>query len=125
MVRRQRPRDGNARRRRPGIVDVVSAMTLGAQTRCAPKALTNDKRETMANKSNFVLLFAFAAVGVAFPAFAQSFDPEAGTGNVLPFNDGAPAARNYPITPLASGKIAARHNGLYGYTTIPRRRQIQ
>jgi hypothetical protein len=100
-------------------------MKLGAWTRRARKALTNDKRITMANKSQSVLFFTFAAAGVAFPAFAQSFDPEAGTGNVLPFSDGAPAAQNYPITPPASGKIAARHNGLYGYTTIPRRRQIQ
>src|ERR1700681_877707 len=104
LIRHQRPRDGDARSRRPVIVEVVSAMT-SAQTRCAPKALTNDKRKPMANKSNLVLLFAFAAVGIAFPAFAQSFDPEAGTGNVLPFIDAAPAAQNYLITPPANAKI--------------------
>ena len=31
---------------------------------------------------------------IATPAFAQSFDPENGTGNVLPFSQGATATHN-------------------------------
>jgi hypothetical protein len=79
----------------------------------------------MANKSKLILLFAFMVVGISMPAFAQSFDPEAGTGNVLPFSDGAPTAQNYLIPPPASGKMVARHGALYACTTIPRRRRLQ
>ena len=79
----------------------------------------------MVTKSKLTVLFALAVVGVAFPAIAQSFDPEAGTGNVLPFSDGVPAAQNYQITAPTNGKIAARHRDLYGYATVPRRRQLQ
>jgi hypothetical protein len=99
--------------------------TLADQTGHVPKALTQDKRKTMVTTSKLTVLFALAVVGVAFPAIAQSFDPEAGTGNVLPFSDGVPAAQNYQITAPTNGKIAARHRDLYGYATVPRRRQLQ
>jgi hypothetical protein len=36
--------------------------------------------------NTMVLIAAFAAVGIASPALAQSFDPEAGSGNVAGFS---------------------------------------
>ena len=49
----------------------------------------------------------------ATPAFAQSFDPDNGTGNVLPF-ERAPT----PATPQ-SGKTAVRQNGLHSFALVP------
>jgi hypothetical protein len=46
---------------------------------------------------------------IATPAFAQSFDPAAGTGNVLSFSSTAPQ----------QNKIAARQSGLQAYAMIP------
>jgi hypothetical protein len=45
-------------------------------------------------------LIAAVTAAIATPAFAQSFDPEAGTGNVLSFS--TPSA-------VQTGKVAARH----------------
>jgi len=47
----------------------------------------------------------------ATPAFAQSFDPDAGTGNALPFAY-TPAARQ-------DHKIAARQSGLHAFAMVP------
>jgi hypothetical protein len=51
---------------------------------------------------------------MATPAFAQSFDPAAGTGNVRSFND-------RPIA-LQNDNIAVRRGGLYDYVTVPQTR---
>jgi hypothetical protein len=48
---------------------------------------------------------------IATPAFAQSFDPAAGTGNVLSFS-------SVPTAPQQD-KIAARQSGLQAYAMIP------
>ena len=48
---------------------------------------------------------------LAAPAFAQSFDPDAGTGNALPFAY-TPAARQ-------DHKIAARQSGLHAFAMVP------
>jgi hypothetical protein len=48
---------------------------------------------------------------VATPAFAQSFDPDSGTGNVLPFSGTATAAHN--------GKSAAIQSGTRAYAAVP------
>lgn len=53
---------------------------------------------------------------VATPAFAQSFDPEIGTGNVLPFS--------YRSTDHRDGKIALRDKGLNAYAAAPSVRPI-
>ena len=48
----------------------------------------------------------------ATPAFAQSFDPEAGTGNVLPFAHRPTAPQNE--------KIARSRSGLHSFALVPR-----
>ena len=47
----------------------------------------------------------------ATPAFAQSFDPESGTGNVLPFSNAPTAPRN--------DKIAVDRSGLHSFAMVP------
>ena len=48
----------------------------------------------------------------ATPAFAQSFDPDVGTGNVLPFVHTPTAPHDH--------KIAARQSGLHSFAMVPR-----
>ena len=52
-----------------------------------------------------------ALTAFATPAFAQSFDPDVGTGNLLPFAY-TPAARQ-------DLKIAARQSGLQSFAMVP------
>ena len=40
----------------------------------------------MTTISRLALIAAIAGAGIASPALAQSFDPEAGSGNVAPFS---------------------------------------
>jgi hypothetical protein len=51
---------------------------------------------------------------VATPSFAQSFDPETGTGNVLPFASASPVFR--------SGQYPVRQDGRNAYAAVPRAR---
>ena len=73
----------------------------------------------MTRISKFALIAAVTAV-IATPAFAQSFDPEVGTGNVLSFStpsmvqNGKVAARHTSQT-----KIAARPSGLHAFAMVP------
>ena len=46
---------------------------------------------------------------IATPALAQSFDPESGTGNVLPFSNAPTAPRNDKIAVDRSGPRLFRH----------------
>ena len=48
---------------------------------------------------------------IATPAFAQSFDPDNGTGNVLSFSD-HPIAQN--------DKATVRHSGMHANAMVPR-----
>ena len=66
----------------------------------------------MTNKSKLILIAAVASLGIASPAFAQSFDPEAGTGNVLALGAASPASGHE--------RIAVRRSGLEAYAMIPR-----
>ena len=57
------------------------------------------------------LLTTFAVLTViATPAFAQSFDPEAGTGNVLPFSH---------KTDHNEGKTAVHQDAMRAFATAP------
>ncbi len=51
---------------------------------------------------------------VATPAFAQSFDPDNGTGNVLSFSAKPTAPQN--------DKITVRQSGIRAYAMVPRTR---
>jgi hypothetical protein len=76
----------------------------------------------MTTISRLALIAAIAAAGITSPALAQSFDPEAGSGNVVPFS--------YAPIPTPSGtffarhgrqgRIAARRNGLHAFAMVPR-----
>jgi hypothetical protein len=73
----------------------------------------------MTRISKLALIAAVTAV-IATPVFAQSFDPEVGTGNVLSFStpsavqNGKVAARH-----TSQGKIAARRSGLHSFAMVP------
>jgi hypothetical protein len=58
------------------------------------------------------LLTAFAMLTViTTPVFAQSFDPENGTGNVLSFSSSSTVPEN--------DRIATRPNGLHAFASVP------
>jgi hypothetical protein len=59
----------------------------------------------MIRKSTLALVAAIAVVGIASPAFAQTFDREMGTGNIASINNGATAPQ--------------RQSGLDAYAMVP------
>jgi hypothetical protein len=67
------------------------------------------------------LIIAIAAAGIASPALAQSFDPEAGSGNVAGFGYAPiPAqADEYAVPRTSRAKTAARENGLHAFASVP------
>ena len=76
----------------------------------------------MTKFSTLAVIAAVAAAAGALPASAQSFDPEAGSGNVLSFSYGPVAVRNdtVAVRPANPGKVAARQNGLHAFAMVPR-----
>jgi hypothetical protein len=58
-----------------------------------------------------IAIVALTASVMATPAFAQSFDPDAGTGNVLSFSNEQTAQQN--------NKIAGRQSGLDAFAKVP------
>jgi hypothetical protein len=75
----------------------------------------------MTTIAKLALIAAIAVVGIASPASAQSFDPDAGTGNVLSFGYGPIAAQNDAVAVRQTdhGKIAGRQNGLRAFARVP------
>jgi hypothetical protein len=71
--------------------------------------------------SKFALIAAIAAAGIASPALAQSFDPEAGSGNVAGFSYAPTPAQNdeYIVPRSSHAKTAARQNGLHAFASVP------
>jgi hypothetical protein len=67
------------------------------------------------NMKTFLISLAVLTV-IATPAFAQSFDPEVGTGNVLSF-------RSEP-TDTQNDRFAFRQNGLGAQALAPRVRRV-
>jgi hypothetical protein len=76
----------------------------------------------MTTIAKLALIAAIAAAGIASPALAQSFDPEAGSGNVTPFSYAPIAAQSHTaaVRQKSQGKIAARQNGLHAFAMVPR-----
>jgi hypothetical protein len=70
----------------------------------------------MMTKSKLALIAAIAAVSIASPAFAQSFNPRDGTGNELPFSYGPGAARIFE----GSAAPQQNQNGLHSFAMVPR-----
>jgi hypothetical protein len=75
----------------------------------------------MTKFSTLAVIAAVAAAASALPS-AQSFDPEAGSGNVLSFRYGPVVARNDTVAVRQAnpGKAAARQNGLHAFAMVPR-----
>lgn len=65
-------------------------------------------------------LIAAVTTAIATPAFAQSFDPDNGTGNVLSFSTPS-VVQNAKVAahPTSQGKIAARRSGLHAFAMVP------
>jgi hypothetical protein len=64
----------------------------------------------MITKSKLVLIATIATMSIATPALAQSFDPDAGTGNVL----------SYSYAPSRHEQVAIHRNGLHAFAMVPR-----
>lgn len=70
--------------------------------------------------SRLAIIAAVAAV-IATPAFAQSFDPEVGSGNVLPFGHAPQVAQTGKIADRQNsrGTMTARRSGLSAFAMVP------
>jgi hypothetical protein len=66
-------------------------------------------------------LIAAVAVVIAMPAFAQSFDPEAGSGNVAPFSYAPTVVQSAKVAANQTGhaKIVARRSGSHAFAMVP------
>ncbi len=69
----------------------------------------------MITLSKLAIAGAVAAFAIASPAFGQSFDPTAGTGNVLPYAYNGSGATGTSPTP---GRVARAASGLNAYAMI-------
>ncbi len=81
-------------------------------------------RQTMTNLSRLALIAAIAVVGIASPAFAQSFDPEAGSGNVLGFSSAPVTASGNQRITVASHRVrhravAKQQSGVNSFAMVP------
>jgi hypothetical protein len=76
----------------------------------------------MTPKSKIAVLVTLAAIGVASPAFAQPFDPDIGTGNVLSLTDQSTAsyAQALPAISVHQKRVANRHEGHDAFAMAPR-----
>lgn len=76
------------------------------------------------NRISPLALVAVAVIGIAAPAFAQSFDPDVGTGNIVPFSVG-PASVATPVQHRTAAMhrarraVAARQSGLGAFALAP------
>src|ERR1700739_442848 len=70
--------------------------------------------------SKLVFAAAVAAAAVATPALAQSFDPDAGTGNVLSFSFAPAAVAHDHVAVRAGGHrgVVARRNGVSAFAMV-------
>lgn len=64
-----------------------------------------------------VLTLATFASVIALPAFAQSFDPDLGTGNLVPPVANMGAASTYAQAPADYGRGYVRHRQAYRFGT--------
>jgi hypothetical protein len=70
--------------------------------------------------STFILIATVASAASVLPAFAQAFDPDAGSGNIVPFNAAPPAPQITPMArPTDHAATAAREAGLHAFARVP------
>jgi hypothetical protein len=79
------------------------------------------RRKTMTRLSTLAVIAAVTAAATAAPAFAQSFDPDAGTGNIVQFSyaPNAPQNDQAVVRQGRHGRAAARQNGLHAFAMVP------
>jgi hypothetical protein len=75
----------------------------------------------MTTISRMALIAAIATVGIASPALAQAFAPDAGTGNVMGFSYAPTPAQNdeFAVRQSSHANTAARQNGLHAFASVP------
>jgi hypothetical protein len=76
------------------------------------------RRKVMTNKSKLILVAVAATLASVAPAFAQSFDPDLGTGNVLSFGSQALVAR--AEAPVRHQRIVRHRGGMDAFAMEPR-----
>ena len=68
-------------------------------------------------------LVAVGAIGIAAPAFAQSFDPDVGTSKIVPFGGGPAAIARQKTVAVHQVRhrhaVAARQSGLEAFAMVP------
>jgi hypothetical protein len=68
-----------------------------------------------------IVIAAIASAASALPALAQSFDPDAGTGNIVPFNAAPPALPQPRVAarPRGNAAMAAHRSGQHSFALVP------
>ena len=75
----------------------------------------------MTSISKLAVIAALAATAVASPALAQSFDPELGTGNSLPFSFAPTTSQKATMAaPRTHSKVAVQQSGANAFAMVPR-----
>src|SRR5262245_59798679 len=100
-------------------VGVVQQSTAGkAHAACA---CFHHRRRAMTNKSKIAMSLTLATIRIASPAFAQSFDPDNVTGNVLSFNNQSAESYAQALPKVSTHQKAIRHGkGLHAFAMAPR-----
>jgi hypothetical protein len=75
------------------------------------------RRHIMTSNSKLAVIAAAVALSIASPAFAQSFDPDAGTGNVISIGGRTIAS--------PTKRTAANLRGLYAFAMVPHSQAAQ
>ena len=65
----------------------------------------------MMNKWKLITIFTVATIGIASPAFAQSYDPDEGTGNLVAWSHQGTDSRK---------QAAINRNGIDAFAMVPR-----
>jgi hypothetical protein len=72
----------------------------------------------MSTRSKLIVAAAIATLGLASPAFAQSFNRPDGTGNELPSYYDSQGGLHAGVAPAQQNLIAARPSGLNAFASV-------
>ena len=73
----------------------------------------------MTNKSKTAMLVTLAIIGITSPTFAQSFDPDNGTGNVLSFTNQATESYAHAIPEIRHKTVTKHRVGFDAFAMAP------
>jgi len=73
----------------------------------------------MTNKSKTAMLVTLAIIGITSPTFAQSFDPDNGTGNVLSFTNQATESYAHAIPEIRNKTVTKHRVGFDAFAMAP------